>query len=103
MMTDLEQLPSISAVYRVLHQGTVVYVGQAKNLKHRWKSHHLLFKLFRKYGQDWTIEWVEVSPDNLNRAEAFAYRFFKPELNQKNPNFLIGESPEEVDHLTYNF
>jgi hypothetical protein len=32
---------------------------------------------------------VEIAPSNLNRAEAFAYRFFKPELNQK-PVRVIG-------------
>ena len=39
---------------------------------------------------DWTIDWVEIEPSNLNRAEAFAYHYFKPELNQKDPSELLG-------------
>jgi hypothetical protein len=46
--------------------------------------------LLLQYGTDWTIDWVEISPSNLNRAEAFAYRQFKPELNLKDPSTLLG-------------
>ncbi|BAU11322.1 hypothetical protein LEP3755_18150 [Leptolyngbya sp. NIES-3755] len=89
-MIDLSQLPSVSAIYRVWHRDRVIYVGQTINLKKRWQTHHILPKLLSKYGTDWTIDWVEIAPSNLNRAEAFAYRFFKPELNQKNPSELLG-------------
>jgi hypothetical protein len=92
-MIDLSQLPPISAVYRVLHCDHIIYVGQAVNLKKRWQNHHILPQLLQRYGTDWTIDWVEISPSNLNRAEAFAYRHFKPELNQKNPSALVGLDP----------
>jgi hypothetical protein len=90
MMIDLSQLPTVSAIYRVWHQDRVIYVGQAINLKKRWQSHHILHKILHKYGTDWTIDWVEIAASNLNRAEAFAYRCFKPELNQKDPSTLLG-------------
>ncbi|MBD1855165.1 MULTISPECIES: GIY-YIG nuclease family protein [Leptolyngbya] len=92
-MIDLAQLPSISAIYRVWYQGRVIYVGQTVNLKKRWQNHHILAKIVCKYGTDWTIDWVEISPSNLNRAEAFAYRSFQPELNQKDPSGLLGREP----------
>ena len=90
MMIDLSALPPISAVYRVWHQNQVIYIGQAKNLRKRWKSHHILQKLVYKYGTDWTIDWVEIAPSNLDRAEAFAYRYYQPEFNQKDPSELLG-------------
>jgi hypothetical protein len=89
-MIDLSELPPISAIYRVWHQDRIIYVGQAINLKKRWQKHHILLKILHKYGTDWTIDWVEIAPSNLNRAEAFAYRSFKPELNQRDPSELLG-------------
>jgi GIY-YIG catalytic domain len=90
MMIDLSQLPPVSAIYRVWHRDRVIYVGKTFNLKKRWKNHHILPTLLYRYHTDWTIDWVEISPSNLNRAEAFAYRCFKPELNQRNPSELLG-------------
>jgi hypothetical protein len=89
-MIDLSQLPPISAIYRVWHHDRIIYVGQARNLKKRWQKHHILAKIIYKYGIDWTIDWIEIEPSNLNRAEAFAYRTFKPELNKKDPSELLG-------------
>ena len=40
-MTDLLNLPTISAIYRVWHNEKVVYVGQTKNLKHLADASHL--------------------------------------------------------------
>lgn len=90
MMIDIGSLPKVSAIYRVWHCDRVIYVGQAINLRKRWQQHHLFPKLVSQYGLDWTIDWVEVEPHYLNRAEAFAYRCFAPELNQKNPSERLG-------------
>ena len=89
-MTNLDELPAVSAIYRVWHGDRVVYVGQTINLKQRWKTHHILPKLMQHYGLDWRIDWVEVKPLHLIRAEAFAYRHFRPVLNQKNPSERLG-------------
>jgi hypothetical protein len=91
MMIDLDKLPTISAIYRVWHKDHVVYVGQAKNLKQRWKNHHKLHEIIKNYGLDWTIDWVEVAPENLDRAEAFSFRYFRPKLNYSNPSNLLGK------------
>lgn len=95
MMIDLDSLPSISAVYRVWHQGQVVYVGETTNLRKRWKNHHIYPKLFAAYGADWTLDWVEVRPSQLKRAEAFAYRHFKPVLNEQNPCVALGKPVQQ--------
>lgn len=89
-MPDLENLPAVSAIYRVRYEGEVVYVGQTKNLKQRWKAHHILAQLMQHYGTDWTLEWTEIAPRHLNRAEAFAHRYFRPALNRQNPSALLG-------------
>lgn len=91
-MTDLTQLPAISAIYRVWYNNEVVYVGQTQNLKQRWQTHHILPKLLKYYGTDWWIDWTEIQPLYLNRAEAFAHRHFQPALNQSNPSALLGLS-----------
>ena len=89
-MTDLLNLPTISAIYRVWHNEKVVYVGQTKNLKQRWQTHHILPKLIAHYGMDWTLDWIEIQPRYLDRAEAFSHRHFRPVLNQQNPSALLG-------------
>ena len=89
-MIDLLNLPAVSAVYRVRHRDRVVYVGQAKNLRKRWKNHHILPKLLKHYGMDWTVDWIEIDEAFLDRAEAFSHRHFKPHLNKKNPSNLLG-------------
>jgi excinuclease UvrABC nuclease subunit len=88
---NLSQLPNVCAIYRVLHQERIIYVGQAGNLNQRWKNHHLLSQLIANYGLEWYIDWVEVAPENLNRAEAFAHRQFQPELNRCNPSQNLGD------------
>lgn len=100
---SLSKLPEISAIYRVWYQDRVIYVGQAINLKKRWQKHHILPKILHRYGKegmDCTIDWVEVKPSNLNRAEALAFRYFKPELNQKDPSALLGQDLQKTDEAT---
>jgi hypothetical protein len=100
-ITNLDQLPTISAIYRVWHGDRIVYVGQAKNLKQRWKSHHILPKLVQNYQIDWWIDWVKVAPENLDRAEALAYRTFKPKLNQINPCRRMGDPTAKLNSIPF--
>jgi hypothetical protein len=94
---ELSQLPTKSGVYRVWHNGRVIYVGQARNLKRRWKTHHMTPLLIQRYGLDWQIDWIQITPENLDRAEAFAHREFQPELNRRNPSSLLGDPTLKVD------
>lgn len=91
-MTDLSCLPSVSAIYHVVHQGRVVYVGKTKNLKRRWQNHHIRHRLDALYGDQWSVTWMEVTESNLDRAKAFAYREFQPELNIQNPSAHLGHT-----------
>ncbi|WP_050766052.1 GIY-YIG nuclease family protein [Synechococcus sp. PCC 7335] len=89
-MTNLLNLPAISAIYRIWHRDEVVYVGQTKNLRQRWRHHHILPKLIACYGTDWRLDWIAIEEANLIRAEAFSYRCFRPLLNQRNPSEQLG-------------
>jgi excinuclease UvrABC nuclease subunit len=41
LITELEALPKESGIYKILdNQGTVIYVGQSKNIHARWKNGH---------------------------------------------------------------
>jgi len=91
-MIDVDLLPATSGIYRVWHEGQVVYVGQTTNLRKRWKNHHIYPSLFKAYGMNWKLDFVEVTLSNLNRAEAFAYRHFNPVLNKQNPSSMLGRT-----------
>jgi excinuclease UvrABC nuclease subunit len=84
---ELKLLPQTSGIYKVLdHSGNVVYVGQAKNIRDRWKNgHHKLSVIVAKYGTSFYIDWVEVPEWLLNRAEHAAVSFYQPSLNLKTP------------------
>ncbi len=85
-ITELEKLPKISGIYKVLDsQNNVIYVGQAKNIYERWnKGHHQLSKIIKLCGTNAYIEWIEVPEWLLNRAENTAICFYQPPLNKKN-------------------
>ncbi|MEB3294985.1 MAG: hypothetical protein VKJ24_17650 [Synechococcales bacterium] len=86
-ITKLQNLPQASGVYKVLTAtGTVIYVGQAKNIYARWnKGHHKLSDILKECGTTAYIQWVIVPEWLLNRAESAAIRFYHPKLNQKKP------------------
>lgn len=86
-INKLELLPKTSGIYKVVDaSGTVIYVGQAKNIYTRWKNgHHKLGEIISKYGLPVYINWVEVPEWLLNRAENAAIAFYQPELNLKTP------------------
>jgi excinuclease UvrABC nuclease subunit len=84
---QLHELPKTSGIYRVVDaQGITLYVGQAKNIHHRWKNgHHKLAEIIAICGVDACITWVEIPEWLLNRAENAAVFAYKPQLNAKTP------------------
>jgi excinuclease UvrABC nuclease subunit len=88
-----DNLPEVSGIYKVIDFSSnkeVIYVGQSKNIRDRWKNHEQLAK-FWEDGRDLNslfIEWIEVVEENLNSAESLAIRFYKPKYN-KRPGYLI--------------
>lgn len=85
-ITQLDKLPKISGVYRVVSaEGKVIYIGQAKNIHERWKNgHHKLADIIALCGSSAHVEWVKIPEWLLNRAEHVALVFYKPILNKKN-------------------
>jgi excinuclease UvrABC nuclease subunit len=82
----LDFLPEVSGVYRVLDaNNNVIYVGQARNIRERWKNHHKLKEIVALCGVDAYIDWVEIPEWLLNRVENTAVCFYQPKLNRKNP------------------
>ncbi|NJL20973.1 MAG: GIY-YIG nuclease family protein [Leptolyngbyaceae cyanobacterium SM1_3_5] len=86
-ITQLKLLPKVSGVYKVVDaDGSVIYIGQAKNIHDRWNSgHHKLSEIISRYGLAVHITWVELPEWLLNRAENAAVSFYQPKLNLKTP------------------
>jgi excinuclease UvrABC nuclease subunit len=86
-ITQLEHLPKISGIYKVLDaNGNVIYVGQAKNIYSRWNNgHHKLSEIIAEYGIEVYIDWAEIPEWLLNRAENATTSFYQPKLNSKTP------------------
>jgi excinuclease UvrABC nuclease subunit len=86
-ITNLEALPRDSGIYKILnYEGTIIYVGQSKNIYTRWKNgHHKLGVILAECGTNASIHWVLLPEWLLNRAESAAIQFYKPKLNQKQP------------------
>ncbi|EAZ90481.1 GIY-YIG nuclease family protein [Crocosphaera chwakensis] len=80
-------LPKVSGVYKVIDgQGTIIYVGQSKNIYRRWNNgHHILPKIIRECGDNTLIDWVEVPEWLLNRVENMTVSFYQPKFNRKTP------------------
>ena len=68
-ISQLEALPKISGIYRVLDaEGCVIYIGQARNIHERWNNgHHKLGKIIAEHGVDACIDWVFIPGWLLNR------------------------------------
>ncbi len=89
-ITQLDQLPPCSGIYRVLdNTGTVIYIGQAQNIQHRWQQgHHKISEILACCGTTARIDWVALPPWLLNRAEHAAVAYYQPRLNTKMPPIL---------------
>jgi len=63
------ELPVVSAVYLVVDiADNLLYIGKAKNLRNRWKSHHRIEQF--KELKDLYILWVVVDSDDLSSFES---------------------------------
>jgi excinuclease UvrABC nuclease subunit len=74
---ERHRLPTASGVYFVLSKcGEILYVGRAKNLRSRWRNHHLRHP-------DWTIAYLEAPLSVLRELETGLIRRFLPRLNKQ--------------------
>lgn len=82
LLTEYQKLPSCKAVYFVLSQNQVVYIGKTINLKLRWSSHSLNIPLDNQA----TIAWLTVDSEQiLFPLEQELIALFKPQLNKQKP------------------
>ena len=59
------RLPIVPAIYLVVIDNEVIYVGQTKNLRSRWSSHHLL-KEIKELNQTDCVKIAWLTCDDLN-------------------------------------
>lgn len=77
-------LPSIPAIYLVFNESEILYIGQTKNLSHRWKSHHLCSDIQKISKEEGTIKiaWLNYHDFNsLTGLEKLLIEGLQPKLN----------------------
>jgi hypothetical protein len=75
-----EILPPVSCVYFVYSGDELVYIGKAKNLKNRFKTHHHASDF---QSLDFAIEWKTMSEPEIKSEEIRYIREYTPRLNGK--------------------
>ena len=83
-LNQVYKLPEISAVYYVIVNERVLYVGKATNLKSRWHGHHRALQLttFTYAGVTVYIYWRECEKLALDLEEKRDIEALKPPLNR---------------------
>lgn len=80
-LSQRKHLPLVCAVYFVLHDNKVVYVGKATVLRQRWDSHHRI-KEFKNLPGEVRIAWHKSdSPELIDELEKSMIARFKPSMN----------------------
>lgn len=87
-------LPDCPAVYFVLQNGKVLYIGSTKWLYSRWGQHHI--RNFLKDRQSIRIAWVKVRPENLTMVESQLIRKVLPPFNRAGHRHLSKQSEPEA-------
>jgi excinuclease UvrABC nuclease subunit len=104
LLSQRKNLPTVCAIYFVLHENEIVYIGKANSLKHRWESHHRL-KEFKKMSGDIHIAWLICdSLQFLDEIERLMIAQFKPRINGSSveyatPRTTIYLEPELMEAL----
>lgn len=80
-MSELSSLPEVPAVYFVLSADfSILYVGQARRLLTRWKSHHRRHIYMKLPGTQ--LAWFEVDVPWLRYLEKECIAYYKPRDNR---------------------
>lgn len=84
----LEARRSISncpAIYFVLEEQQIIYIGRSGNLNKRWRNHEKI-SLFKQEAKNISIAWLKCSNlELLPGIEVALILFFKPKFNQVLP------------------
>lgn len=86
------ELPEIPAIYFLVVQNTIIYIGQTTNIKDRWKSHSLSLYIKAFFVRTNIMENINCDiyyadysgkkQSDLVKAEDFMIKLFQPPLNQ---------------------
>lgn len=91
-LLDLRKIPQSPGIYFVIDEMQVIYVGQAGDLRQRWKGHKLQAELRAKQNTDTiTIAYIETSEFALNELEKLFIDHFQPLYNKKGKNTSISK------------
>ena len=73
--------PEIPAIYFVVNaQFAIVYIGEAANLRARWKTHHRTAQLDQA---GYRIHWKEIADERRRKeGEQWCIKHFHPTLNR---------------------
>lgn len=84
-------LPTVSGIYFVLEEETVLYIGIATNLRERWVQHHRYEELVNKHPTA-KIYFQQLEEKSLKDKEAAMINVFKPIYNK----VLLNEETKSV-------
>jgi hypothetical protein len=79
-LEDKKRLPNIPAIYFVIEQKRIIYVGKAERSAFRWISHHIHSKIESRTSV--RIYWLEIKDvKKLQEVEKYFIALYEPELN----------------------
>ena len=94
---ERSHLPICPAIYFVMQDERVLYIGKTLNLAQRWATHHKWSYLVQ-LGAVVRVAWLECSDENiLTQIETALIRQFAPELNGRNCNPYYAELSSYID------
>lgn len=92
--SEPRRLPTAAGVYVVTRDASVLYVGQAHNLRRRWHGHHRARQLRGLRAE--LIHWWACPPDELDGWEQELIELLQPRLNGRD----IPPPPPSPEKLT---
>jgi hypothetical protein len=78
LFKDRYQLPNVAGVYFVVHESRILYVGKARSLLRRWKTHHRAMQMRGAY----RIYWQEAPLDQVSTLEDEYIAAIRPPWNE---------------------
>jgi hypothetical protein len=85
LISEIQQLPSISGIYFVIRDNSVIYIGKSRNIKQRWCKYPHHIEQHTVDGDFITFIGVHIS--DLNLAEQLLIEYYEPILNRQ---FAVG-------------
>lgn len=77
LIGERKELPHVSAIYFVVEDEVLLYIGLTIDIKNRWSGHHRL----NDFSDVAKIYWLETNAQDLAAREVEFITEFSPELN----------------------